>query len=155
VPQPADIIGFSPGEDFKLANYAPIAEYFEALAASTDRMVLEQIGESTRGVPLYVAAISTPENLARMDRYKEITRTLAYARDPDQGYGSILAEDEARALAREGKAIVWIDGGLHATEVAHAVNEGMPVAEIHLPTPLLAQALRDHPPFQELMRPKV
>ena len=99
VPEPVDIIGFVPGEDFKLANYAPIAEYFETLAASTDRMVLEQIGESTRGVPLYVAAISTPENLARVDRYKEITRTLAYARDPDGGYGTILAEDEARALA--------------------------------------------------------
>ena len=83
VPQPADIIGFAPGEDLKLANYGPIAEYFETLAASTDRMVLEQIGESTRGVPLYLAAISTPENLARMDRYKEITRTLAYARDPE------------------------------------------------------------------------
>ena len=119
VPEPADIIGFAPGEDFKLANYGPIAEYFVALAASTDRMVLEQIGESTRGEPLYLAAISTPANLARMDRYKEITRTLAYARDPDGGYGTILAEDEARALAREGKAIVWIDGGLHATEVAH------------------------------------
>jgi len=132
VPQPADIIGFSPGEDFKLANYAPIAEYFEALAASTDRMVLEQIGESTRGVPLYVAAISTPENLARMDRYKEITRTLAYARDPDQGYGSILAEDEARALAREGKVIIWIDGGLHATEVAH--GQVMPEMAHHFVT---------------------
>ena len=119
VPTPAEIIGFAPGEDYKLAHYGPIAAYYEALAALTDRMVLEQIGESTRGEPLYLAAISTPENLARMERYKEITRTLAYARDPDAGYGSILSEDEARALAREGKAIVWIDGGLHATEVAH------------------------------------
>ncbi len=119
IPVPADIIGFAPGEDFKLAGYGPIAEYFEALAASTDRMILEQIGESTRGEPLYLAAISTPENLARVDRYKEITRSLAYARDPAGGYGTILAEDVARALAREGKVIVWIDGGLHATEVAH------------------------------------
>ena len=119
VPRPADIIGFAPGEDYKLANYGLVSEYFEALAASTDRIDLEQIGESTRGEPLYVAAISTPGNLARMDRYKEITRTLAYARDPDGGYGTILPEDEARALAQEGKAIIWIDGGLHATEVAH------------------------------------
>ena len=132
VPLPADIIGFEPGEDFKLADYGPIAEYFEALAASTDRMVLEQIGESSRGEPLYVAAISTAENLARMDRYKEITRTLAYARDPDGGYGTILSEDEARALAREGKAIVWIDGGLHATEVAH--GQVMPEMAHHFVT---------------------
>ncbi len=132
VPQPADIIGFAPGEDFKLANYEPIAEYFEALAASSDRMVLEQIGESSRGEPLYVAAISTPDNLARMERYKEITRTLAYARDPAGGYGTILPEDEARALAREGKAIVWIDGGLHATEVAH--GQVMPEMAHHFVT---------------------
>ena len=84
VPTPAEIIGFAPGEDYKLAHYGPIAAYYEALAASTDRMVLKQIGESTRGEPLYIAAISTPENLARVERYKEIARTLAYARDPDE-----------------------------------------------------------------------
>jgi hypothetical protein len=119
IPTPAEVIGFAPGEDYKLAPYAPIVAYFQALASSTDRMILEQIGESTRGEPMYVAAISTPENLARLDRWKEITRTLAYARDPAVGYGSILPEERARALAQEGKAIVWIDGGLHATEVAH------------------------------------
>ncbi len=119
VPTPADIIGFAPGEDYTLASYEPIAAYFEALAASTDRMVLTEIGESTRGRPLYLAAISAPDNLRNLERYREITRTLAYARDPDAGYGSILPDQEARALAREGKAIVWIDGGLHATEVAH------------------------------------
>ncbi|MEZ4417259.1 MAG: M14 family metallopeptidase [Gemmatimonadota bacterium] len=119
IPTPADIIGFAPGEDYKLAAYGPIVRYFEALAAASDRMVLEKIGESTRGEPLYLAAISTPENLARLDRYKEITRALAYARPPVRGYGPILSEDSARAFAKEGKAIVWIDGGLHATEVAH------------------------------------
>ncbi|MEZ4424473.1 MAG: M14 family metallopeptidase, partial [Gemmatimonadota bacterium] len=119
IPTPADIIGFAPGEDYTLAAYAPIARYFEALDRASDRMMLEKIGESTRGEPLYLAAISTPENLARLERWKEITRTLAYARDPERGYPSVLAEETARALAREGKAIVWIDGGLHATEVAH------------------------------------
>lgn len=119
VPMPAEVIGFAPGEDYKLTNYGGIKAYFEALAASTDRMALEQIGESTRGEPLYLAAISSPSNLRRLERIKEITRTLAYARDPDEGYGSVLDEEEARALAREGVAIVWIDGGLHATEVAH------------------------------------
>ena len=119
VPMPADVIGYAPGEDYKLVNYDGIKTYFEALAASTDRMALERIGESTRGEPLYLAAISSPENLRRAERLKEITRTLAYARDPDEGYGSVLDEEEARALAREGVAVVWIDAGLHATEVAH------------------------------------
>ena len=119
VPTPAEIIGFAPGEDYKLTNYDGIKAYFEALAQSTDRMLLERIGESTRGEPLYLAAISSPQNLRRVERLKEITRTLAYARDPEEGYGSVLDEEEARALAREGVAVVWIDGGLHATEVAH------------------------------------
>ncbi|MDX1393031.1 MAG: M14 family metallopeptidase [Gemmatimonadota bacterium] len=132
VPEPADIIGFAPGEDFKLATYGPIAEYFEALAASTDRMVLEEIGESTRGKPLYLAAISSPANLARLIRIREITRTLAYARDPSVGPGSILDETRARELAREGVAVVWIDGGLHATEVAH--GQVMPEMAHHFVT---------------------
>ena len=119
VPTPADVIGYAPGEDYKLVNYDGIKAYFEALAASTDRMRLGRIGESTRGEPLYLAAISSPENLRRVERLREIARTLAYARDPEAGYGSILDEDEARALAREGVAVVWIDAGLHATEVAH------------------------------------
>jgi hypothetical protein len=31
-----------------------------------------------------------------------------------------LTDDQARALAKEGKAVIWIDGGLHATEVLGA-----------------------------------
>ena len=144
VPRPSDVIGFSPGEDYRLASYAPIAAYFEALAASTDRMVLEKIGESTLGEPLYLAAISSPENLARLERLKEITRTLAYARDPEGGYGTVLQESQARALAQEGKVIVWIDGGLHATEVAH--GQVMPEMAYHFVTDESSEsrAIRDN-----------
>ena len=38
VPTPADVIGFAPGTDYKLAGYDQIKAYFEALAGSTDRM---------------------------------------------------------------------------------------------------------------------
>jgi hypothetical protein len=56
--------------------------------------------------------ISSPENLAKLDRYKEISRRLADGRG--------LSDQEARMLAREGKTIVHIDGGLQSTEVAGA-----------------------------------
>ena len=56
--------------------------------------------------------ISSPENLANVERYREISLQLAH---PDD-----LTDDEARRLAGEGKAIVAIDGGLHASETAHA-----------------------------------
>src|SRR5207244_8401197 len=42
---------------------------------------------------------------------KDIARALALA-------GS-LTDEQARAVSREGKAVVWIDFGLHSTEVAH------------------------------------
>ena len=59
-----------------------------------------------------LAIITSPENHQRLDRYREISRRLAQAEG--------LSEEQARALAKEGKAVVWIDGGLHATEVLGA-----------------------------------
>jgi hypothetical protein len=111
VPTPEEIIGFAPGTDYKLADYGQITAYFRALAEASDRVILEQIGNSSLGKPMYVAIISNAENLANRARYQEISRRLALARD--------LSDEEAHRLAVEGKAVVWIDVGLHATEVAH------------------------------------
>ena len=111
VPAPADIIGFAPGEDYKLAHYGPIVEYFRALDAASDRVVVTEIGDSSRGRPMLLAAISSEANIANLDRYREISGRLAQVKG--------VSDEEARQLAREGKAIIWIDGGLHATEVAH------------------------------------
>jgi Zinc carboxypeptidase len=112
VPEPADVFGFRPGTDYKLATHAQIVEYFTRLDAASDRVVVEEIGRTAEGRPLLLALISSEANIKNRARYKEIARQLAYARGVD--------EARARALAKEGRAIVWIDGGLHATEVAHA-----------------------------------
>jgi hypothetical protein len=110
VPAPSDIIGFAPGEDYRLAPYGPIVEYFRALDAASDRVLLTDIGISTLGRPLLLAAISSAANIANLDYYREISERLARVKG--------LGDAEARQLARDGKAIIWIDGGLHATEVA-------------------------------------
>jgi hypothetical protein len=110
VPTPASVIGFAPGTEFKLANYEQTIAYFRQLDAASDRVTLRPMGTSTQGRQFYVALISTPANLAELDRHRTIARRLA---DP-----AGLTEAEARSLAREGKAIVHIDGGLHSTEVA-------------------------------------
>jgi hypothetical protein len=112
VPEPADVFGFQPGADYKLASHEQIIEYFRKLDAASDRIVVETIGKSAQGRDMILALISSEANLKNRARYKEISRTLALARGVD--------EAKARALAKEGKAIIWIDGGLHATEVAHA-----------------------------------
>lgn len=112
VPEPKDIFGFAPGDDYKLASHEQIVQYFRALDAASDRIVVEEIGKSSEGRPMILAAISSEANIKNRARYQEIARQLAIARGVD--------EPKARALAKEGKAIVWIDGGLHATEVAGA-----------------------------------
>lgn len=109
-PLPESALGFAPCADYKLATYEQIAEYFHRLDAASDRMVLQEIGKTVEGRPQLMAVISSEQNLRDSAKYKEIARRLALARD--------LSDEQARALSREGKAIVWIDFGLHASEVA-------------------------------------
>jgi len=108
---PAEMFGFNPGDDYKLASYEQMEAYYRQLAAESDRVELREIGQSALGRPLLLLTISSPENLANQERYRFISEQLARAR---------VAGAEAEQLASEGKAVVWIDGGLHATEVAHA-----------------------------------
>src|SRR5205085_4556737 len=104
------VFGFTAGADYKLATYDQSIEYFKKLAASSRYIKLFEAGKTTQGRTMYFALISSPENLARLDRYREIWQRLAHP----QG----LSDAEAEKLAREGKALVHVDGGLHATEVA-------------------------------------
>jgi len=110
VPTPESVLGFKPGADYKLATYEQSLEYFKRVAAVSRLVRLVQAGTTSQGRPMYFALVSTPENLARIDRYREIARRLAHP--------ASLTESGARQLAREGRAFVHIDGGLHSTEVA-------------------------------------
>jgi hypothetical protein len=112
VPKPEEVLGFRPGSDYKLADYASIVRYFKALDAASDRVTVQEIGPTAEGRTMIVAFITSEANQRKLDRFREISRRLALARDLDDA--------QARALAAEGRAIVWIDSGLHATEVAHA-----------------------------------
>src|SRR5205085_5524686 len=51
VPAPVDMLGFMPGDDRKLASWAKVVEYFQKLAAASDRVKFEEIGKSTMGAP--------------------------------------------------------------------------------------------------------
>jgi len=109
-PAPADVFGFQPGDDYKLASYEQMESYYRQLAAESDRVQLREIGESVLGRTLYLLTISSEENLANLEKYRAISEQLARAR---------VDTETAEALSNEGKAVVWIDGGLHATELAH------------------------------------
>ena len=109
---PMDQFGHEIGADYTLPNYQQLSAYWHTLAAESDRMVLTEIGQTAEARPQLMAIVTSPENHARLDRYREISGRMARAEG--------VSEDEARALASEGKAVVWIDGGLHATEVLGA-----------------------------------
>src|ERR1700676_3505676 len=109
VPTPKEHFGYEMGTEKKLATYEEIVDYFKKLEKSTDRMILKEFGKTTMGRPLYMAIISSPENLKKLDQYKEINRKLALG---------LVSRDESRKLAQQGRAIVWIDSGIHASETA-------------------------------------
>ena len=77
IPAPADVLGFTPGDDRKLASWAQVVEYFQKLAGSSDRVKFAEIGKSTMGKPFVYATISAPENLAHLEDYKRIQDQLA------------------------------------------------------------------------------
>jgi hypothetical protein len=117
VPAPESVIGWAPCADNKLATYETIADYFRKLDAASDRMQLFDIGKTAEGRTQILTVISSEENLRNLAKYKQIARSLALNRDEN---GRPLTDERARQLAREGKAIMWVDFGLHATEVAHS-----------------------------------
>jgi hypothetical protein len=112
VTSPRAQLGFNIGDDYQLANYSQLAEYWKRLDRESARVTVVDYGKTSEGRPMIMAIITSPENQRRLDRYKSISRRLALAEG--------LSDDQARALAVEGKAVVWVDAGLHATEVANA-----------------------------------
>ena len=109
VTSPKQQFGFEIGDDYRLATYAQLVDYWTKLDGESDRMTVTEIGRTAEGRPQLMAIITSPENHRKLQRFKEIARRLAFAEG--------LTDDQARALAAEGRAVVWIDGGLHATEV--------------------------------------
>ncbi len=122
IPSPESVFQFAPGADYKLATYDQSIEYFKRLAASSRYIKLFEAGKTTGGRTMYFALISSPDNLSKIERYRGIWQQLAHPAG--------LSEADAQRIAREGKALVHIDGGLHSTEVAGAQH-----------TPLLAYDL--------------
>ncbi|MEW6213340.1 MAG: M14 metallopeptidase family protein, partial [Acidobacteriota bacterium] len=118
LPTPRDLLGFTPGDDRKLASWAQIVDYFKRLDAASDRMTLQELGRTTLDRPFVAATFSSPANLARLARFKEIQRRLADPRATNDA--------EAEKLIAEGKTIVLITLGIHSTEV------GGPLASMNI-----------------------
>ena len=108
IPSPKEHFGFNIGDNYRLANYTQTEAYFKKIAAASDRAKLVDIGKTEEGRTQYMMIVSSPENIKNLDKYKNIAQKLARAEN--------TSDAEAKRLADEGKTVVWIDGGLHATE---------------------------------------
>src|SRR5687768_6506632 len=97
ITSPKEEFGFNFGDDYQLATYQQLVAYWQKLDRESERMILQEIGRTSEGRPHLMAIVSAPENLGNLARYREISRRLALAEG--------LNDDQARALAREGKAV--------------------------------------------------
>src|SRR5262245_57045985 len=97
---PKEALGFNIGDDYHMASYTQLESYWKTLAGESDRMKLVDMGPTEEGRHQWMAIISSPENLKKFERYKTIQQKLAHAEG--------LSDDQARQLAREGRAVVWI-----------------------------------------------
>ncbi|HEU4454723.1 MAG TPA: M14 metallopeptidase family protein [Longimicrobium sp.] len=108
---PREQFGHDIGADYVLPNYRQMVDYWRKLDGQSDRMTLVDIGRTAEGRTQYMAIVTSPENHRQLERWRTTTEQLAKAR---------VDSAAAQRLAREGKAVVWIDGGLHANEVLGA-----------------------------------
>jgi len=110
VPSPNSVLGFTPGDDRKVADWQQIVDYFRKLDGASSRVKVEEIGRSTNGNPMIVAFISDAGNIKKLDKYRQINARLA---DPR----TISSEEELSKLVKEGKTIVAISCSIHSTEI--------------------------------------
>jgi hypothetical protein len=108
---PQQALGHQIGADYFLPTYSQLQRWWEQLAKQSNRMKLDTIGLTAEGRPQLMAILSSPANLAKLDEYRKTSEALARGR---------VDSSTARRLAQSGKAVVWIDGGLHADEVLGA-----------------------------------
>lgn len=108
VTTPKQQFGFDLGDDYCLINFQQLSEYWHKLGRESDRVKIVRFGTTEEGRPQLMAVVTSPANHRNLDRYRDVSRKLCRAEG--------VCRDEATRLSTEGKAVVWIDGGLHASE---------------------------------------
>lgn len=112
VTPPEKFLGFRAGADYHLASYEQAVGYFRLLEKELTRLKVFEMGKTGMGRSMIYAVIASDDTMKNLDRYRDISRKLALVEG--------LTDDQARKLAAEGKAVVWIDVGIHASECAPA-----------------------------------
>jgi Zinc carboxypeptidase len=110
IPSPKSVLGFTPGDDRTIADWSQITSYFEKLDQASDRVLVQNLGQSTLKRPVIVAFISARENILALPKYKDLQQQLA---DPRKISGHMPREQ----LFADGKVVVTISCSIHSTEI--------------------------------------
>src|SRR5215216_1128048 len=109
VPSPDKVLGYAVGTPNKLTYTKDLYRYYRELAKASPRVrVLIAPEKSEEGREQMLVLVSDEANLARLDRYKEITAKLG---DPRK-----ITDTEAHTLISEGKPFYWASGSIHSPE---------------------------------------
>jgi hypothetical protein len=110
VPTPEKFLGYIAGAPNRLTAVKEINGYMAELAKTAPgRVKFSTVGKSEEGRDTVMLVISDEANLAKLNRFKEITARLA---DPRK----LASDAEANKLIAEGLPIYWINGAIHSTE---------------------------------------
>ncbi|MFA3783976.1 M14 family zinc carboxypeptidase [Melioribacteraceae bacterium 4301-Me] len=109
---PEQFLGYKVGSDYKIADYETIQQYFKHLAENSDKIIYREIGKTSLNRNMFMAILSSSENLKNLDKYKQIISELS---DPRK-----ISDDVAHKLAQEGKVVVLVTCNIHSTEIASA-----------------------------------
>ena len=109
VTSPEKFFGFQMGADRKIARWDKIVEYYKLLEKQSRKIKVIDMGPSTEGNPFLLVIISSPSNLANLDRLRQVNNRISDPRG--------IPEAEIRKLVGEGKAVICQSMSLHATEI--------------------------------------
>jgi len=112
VATPASVLGWTPGDDYKLDSWDDLTKVYERLAATSDRVIVKHVGKTTLGHDYLVVYISSPENLKKLDYYKDLNFKITDPRRLKHG------DKEAEQAIKNGKVFVALTYGIHSTETA-------------------------------------
>src|SRR5437588_7214762 len=95
VPTPLKFLGYIAGAESHLTYAEDVHRYMRALEAASPRVKVFSIGKSEEGREMILVAVSSEQNIANLEHYKDITRRLS---DPRRTSG-----EEAERFVAEGK----------------------------------------------------
>ncbi|NLM77503.1 MAG: peptidase M14 family protein [Ruminococcaceae bacterium] len=109
---PTAFFGFTPGSDRHIVHWDKLCAYYRLLAAESDRVRCIEMGKTTLGNPFLALIISSPENLTKLDDYRDISMRISDPRGLDDQTIARLCED--------GRAVCMQSMSLHADEIGGA-----------------------------------